>query len=248
MKIRSTTLAEYKDNVTAYLRFLQDNLHLISPAGMDNKMHNDLIPHIFGQLRGTKIPMFQQQILKWQRDYIENSLQLTPLALLRETDDESQILQNSNQWVETIYLAFVESIKMKIHSTTLEEYKDNVMAYLRFLQDNVHLISPAGMDDKMHDDLIPHIFGQLRGTKTPMFQQQILKWQHDYMENSLQLTPLALVRKADNESQILQNSNQWVETIDPVDYPHRGDRHHYNHRPVGPLPRDFNGAQYFNGK
>ncbi len=76
MKIRSTTLAEYKDNVTAYLRFLQDNLHLISPAGMDNKMHNDLIPHIFGQLRGTKIPIFQQQILKWQREYMENCLLL----------------------------------------------------------------------------------------------------------------------------------------------------------------------------
>jgi hypothetical protein len=36
------------------------------------------------------------------------------------------------------------------------------------------------------------------------------------MENVLSLTPLVLVHKADEDSQILQHSNQWVETTDPV--------------------------------
>jgi hypothetical protein len=35
------------------------------------------------------------------------------------------------------------------------------------------------------------------------------------MEGKLALTPLKLLRLADEESQILKHSNQWVETIDP---------------------------------
>jgi len=51
------------------------------------------------------------------------------------------------------HLAFVESIKMKICSTTLAEHKYNVIAYLRCLQDNLQLKSLSGTDDKMHNDL-----------------------------------------------------------------------------------------------
>lgn len=56
---------------------------------------------------------------------------------------------------------------------------------------------------------------QLRLTTIPLFQQTVLKWQREYMESSLKLTPSKLVTLADEESQVLKHSNQWVETIDP---------------------------------
>jgi hypothetical protein len=51
--------------------------------------------------------------------------------------------------------------------------------------------------------------------KIPIFQQYILKRHREYMENKMQLTPTSLVTMADEESQVLKHSNQWVEMIDP---------------------------------
>jgi hypothetical protein len=113
------------------------------------------------------------------------------------------------------HIAFVESVKGKIRLATLVEYKDDVPEFLRFLQDNLRLITSAGHDDEAHNDLIPHILLQLRNTKIPIFQQTILKWHRQYMENKLKLTSNKLVTMADEECQILKHFHQWVETIDP---------------------------------
>jgi hypothetical protein len=48
-----------------------------------------------------------------------------------------------------------------------------------------------------------------------VFQQSVLKWQRDYLENQLPLTPSSLALKANQECQILTHAGQWVETIDP---------------------------------
>lgn len=64
--------------------------------------NNDLIPHILLQLQCTKIPLFQQAILHWHRQYMEGKLQLTLLKLIQMADEESQILKHSQQWVEKI--------------------------------------------------------------------------------------------------------------------------------------------------
>jgi hypothetical protein len=48
-----------------------------------------------------------------------------------------------------------------------------------------------------------------------VFQQSVLKWQREYLENKLTLTPSNLVLQADQECQILTHAGQWVETIDP---------------------------------
>jgi hypothetical protein len=45
-----TTLQEHKDNVSLFLRSIQDNLRLISSTGDEDSSHNDLLPHIFLQL------------------------------------------------------------------------------------------------------------------------------------------------------------------------------------------------------
>jgi hypothetical protein len=113
------------------------------------------------------------------------------------------------------HIAFVESIKNKIRLSTLSEFKNDVPSFLRFLQDNLRLITSTGATDNTNNDLIPHILLQLRTTTIPLFQQSVLKWQRKYMENSLPLTAPSLVSMADEECQVLKHSNQWVETIDP---------------------------------
>lgn len=99
------------------------------------------------------------------------------------------------------HLAFIESIKHKIRLSSLDEYKDDVQAFLRFIQDNLCLITSTGAEDGMRNDLIPHLLLQLCNTKIPMFQQPVLKWHRKYMENNLKITPLTLVTMADNECQ-----------------------------------------------
>jgi hypothetical protein len=113
------------------------------------------------------------------------------------------------------HLAFVESIKNKIRMATLADFKNDVQGFLIFLQDNLRLITSAGADKTDHTDLVPHILLQLRMTMIPIFQQSVLTWQREYMENKLKLTPSSLVTLADEECQVLKHANQWVETIDP---------------------------------
>jgi len=119
------------------------------------------------------------------------------------------------QHIHRNHLAFVETTKNKIRLSTLSEHKNDVRTYLRFLHDNLKVISSTGSDDNEHKDLIPHILLQLRTTTIPLFQQSILKWQREYFENTFPLTPSLLVQKADQEVQILKHAGQWVETIDP---------------------------------
>jgi hypothetical protein len=119
------------------------------------------------------------------------------------------------QNVHRTHLAFVESIKQKIRRATLGDFNNEIPRYLRFLKDNLKLISSTGAADDAHNDLIPHLLLQLRATTIPTFQQAVLKWQRDYFEGVLTLTPSNLVTKVDNECQILTHAGQWVETIDP---------------------------------
>ncbi len=74
---------------------------LISTTGMDDTTNNDLLPHTLLQLHYTKIPVFQQTVLKWHRNYMEGKLQITQLVQMAN-DEESQILCHMYQWVETI--------------------------------------------------------------------------------------------------------------------------------------------------
>jgi hypothetical protein len=81
-------LAEHKDDVPIYLHFLQDNLQLITSTGGKEDEHIDLIPHILLQLSSTRIPIFQQTVLKWHRKYMESDLKLTPTKPVTMADEE----------------------------------------------------------------------------------------------------------------------------------------------------------------
>jgi hypothetical protein len=96
-----STLVTFNNDVPKYLRFLQDNLKLISSTGAAENTHKDLNPHILLQLRSTTIPVFQHSVLKWQREYFENVLELTPLSLVLKADQAYLVLQQAGQWMET---------------------------------------------------------------------------------------------------------------------------------------------------
>ncbi len=98
------------------------------------------------------------------------------------------------------------------------------------------------------------------------------------IHGELSLTPLALVCKVDEDSQILQHSNQWVEMIDPVisalqaalstnmakstylfkkiaahlsstnSYHQKNERYQFSELQDGPPPKDLETPQYVNGK
>jgi hypothetical protein len=166
--------------------------------------------------RGT--PTYNSRLLGV---FLMNSLTPEFAALLHSRIDSDYcsdgplLLHTMCQHIHRNHRAFVESIKNKIRISTLQEFQNDVAAYLRLLKSNLKLISSTGDNDDEHNDLLPHLLLQLRGTTIPLFQQAVLKWQRDFFESTLKLTPQQLVTKADQEQQILLHAGQWVETIDP---------------------------------
>lgn len=147
--------------------------------------------------------------------FLMNSLTPEFAALLHARIDPRLLLHVLCQHIHRNHLAFVESIKHKIRQARLQDYGGDIPRYIRFLTENLRLISSTGATENEHNDLIPHLLLQLRGTTIPIFQQTVLKWQRDYFEGQMTLTPTTLVTKADQECQILKHAGQWVETIDP---------------------------------
>jgi hypothetical protein len=154
--------------------------------------------------------------------FITNSLMHEFLTILygridpKYSMDGPLLLHTMCHHIHRNHIAFVESIKDKIRTTNLAKYKDDMAALLCFLQNYLRLISSTGATDTSNNDLVPHILTQLWCSKIPLFQKAILKWHRKYMEGKLSLTPMQLAQMADEESQILRHSNQWVETIDPM--------------------------------
>jgi hypothetical protein len=172
--------------------------------------------HVQSHTRGTDT--YNNQLLGM---FLMNSLISEFAAFLYSRIDATYcsdgllLLYTMCQNIHHNHLVFVESIKQKIRQATLVEYNHDVPAYLRFLKDNLKLISSTGAKETEHNYLVPHLLLQLRSTNIPVFQQTILKWQREYFEGTLVLTPTLLATKADQECQILKHASQWVETIDP---------------------------------
>jgi hypothetical protein len=69
------------------------------------------------------------------------------------------------------HLAFVEAVMNKIQTSTLAKHKNNIQAYLRFLTNNLRVITSTGVADDLQNDLIPRIFLQLRPQQFPFFNK-----------------------------------------------------------------------------
>jgi hypothetical protein len=89
-------------NAETFILEISDLLCFIMASVKENDAHINLVTHLLNKLWTSIIPVFQQEILKWQAQYLEGELQLTPLTLLDKTEQKSQVLKHARQWVETI--------------------------------------------------------------------------------------------------------------------------------------------------
>jgi hypothetical protein len=115
-------------------------------------------------------------------------------------------------------IAFVETIKGKIRDSVLSAFQDDVSKYIMHIKDNLTLITSS--EDKEateHNDLIIHLFQQLKKSPVPLFKEAIDKWHVKYLEAKMpQLTPLGLLKLADDKIQILKHAGNWTVTEDPA--------------------------------
>jgi hypothetical protein len=115
-------------------------------------------------------------------------------------------------------IAFVEMVKGKIRDSTLTQFNDDVPKYIMHLRDNLTLIATS--DDitaSEHNDLIIHLFQQLKQSPVPLFKEAINKWQIKYLEAKMpQLTPIKLLKLADDKVQVLQHAGKWNASEDPA--------------------------------
>ena len=71
------------------------------------------------------------------------------------------------------HLTFLESIKHIICIITLAGHANNITDCLKFLQDNMRIITATGDEDMAHNDLLPHILMQLRNTTILLLMHQV---------------------------------------------------------------------------
>jgi hypothetical protein len=128
--------------------------------------------------RGT--PAYLSRLLgMFLLNSITNDLALLLLSRIdpKYSSDGPLLLYTMCSNIHCNHLAFVESIKNKIRTTTLSNINNDVQVFLRFLNDNLTLITSTGSNANEHKDLIPHILLQLCSTTIPIFQQSILQAQ-----------------------------------------------------------------------
>jgi hypothetical protein len=114
-------------------------------------------------------------------------------------------------------IAFNETIKAKIRSATLSQFHDDVFKYLSYLRDNLRLIVIADDKNNQHQDLLTYIFESLSACAVPKFKESIQQWHVDYLEAKLNdLSPIELIKMAEDKVQILQHANQWADADTPA--------------------------------
>jgi hypothetical protein len=114
-------------------------------------------------------------------------------------------------------VAFVESIKHKIHSATLAMFSNDACVYIVHIKDNLCLITLNDSINTTHNDLLVHIFNQLASSPIKAFSEWIQKLYFDYLEAKLpNLTPVTLLKDADNKAQVLKHAGQWKDTETPA--------------------------------
>ncbi len=113
---------------------------------MNDDAHNDLVPHLLLQLRTTKIPIFQQAILKWHRKYMENTLKLAPQTLVTMADTECQVLKHSNQWVKTIdpSIAAMQAMVRSHQSGAIDVFKSIAAHFSELSNKQTKFLKEAG--------------------------------------------------------------------------------------------------------
>lgn len=114
-------------------------------------------------------------------------------------------------------IAFVESIKRQIRSTTLQDCHDDVPKYLDTITQYLRLITSPSQSDAKHVDLLSHLFQQLCSVTIPPFKDACLQWHLSYLEGkNHDLDPKKLITLADDKVRLLKHANQWKEETTPA--------------------------------
>jgi len=112
-------------------------------------------------------------------------------------------------------IAFIETIKQRIHNTTLAQFDNNVLKYIMTIRDNLRLITTSSQKDT-HKDLLTYLFRQLTACTIEPFKQAMQNWHVDYLEaKTPDLSPTSLLKKADTKVQILQHAGHWTPQTNP---------------------------------
>jgi hypothetical protein len=108
------------------------------------------------------------------------------------------------------HIAFTETIKQKIRATTIQHFNNDIPKYIIQLKDNLRLITTSTEEDQTHNDLITYIFQQLSECNITLFKEAVQKLYVEYLEaKHPDLTPMKLLKWADDKVQILRHANQW---------------------------------------
>lgn len=62
-------------DVEIFILEISNLLRLITAAGNEQEVHINLMTHLLNELRTSNIPVFQQEVLRWQEQYAPSNLQ-----------------------------------------------------------------------------------------------------------------------------------------------------------------------------
>jgi hypothetical protein len=154
-KIRESTLTSFNDDVSKYIMHVQDNLTLITAS--DDKYateHNDLLIHLFNQLKQSPVPLFREAIDKWHIKYLEAKMHdLTPIGLLKMADDKIQVLHHAGKW------KIVEDPAIMALKLELQQQKQHSEKLVQHLVAHVSRLSNR-TGTKFHQNETPTLSGQ----------------------------------------------------------------------------------------
>ena len=101
-------------------------------------------------------------------------------------------------------ISYEQSIKDQIRSGTIKgEYNNDLQEYITGTINLCRLILKTE-DNTTHNDLLDPIFAQLQSTPYDRFTYAVDGWFEEYLEQTIQLTPLTLLDKADKKLHILR--------------------------------------------
>jgi hypothetical protein len=134
----------------AYVTGITNLCRLISKTD-DNTAHNDLLDPIFVQLQSTVCDRFTFAVNGWFEEYLEQTLQLTPLKLLDKADKKLQILRaakklTANPNTELMALRAYFDTQNKQITTSLHKITSNLQSganqYHHINQENIYQPRP----------------------------------------------------------------------------------------------------------
>jgi hypothetical protein len=116
-------------------------------------------------------------------------------------------------------IAFVESIREKIVTTTVSHHDNNIEKYLIYIKNQLRMITTKPTAARQHRGLITYILRQLKTTANPIFLRYVQDLHVSYQEGKLpEYTPTKLIIDVEDKIRVLTHAEVW-ETPASTDTP-----------------------------